>query len=126
MERRVNGHRAAGLLLLAALLMRAAVPVGYMPAAPGTGLLFELCPDGMPAGFNPSEGHAHHHHAAPDAAGEAGADQCQLGHMLSSAAAVGDSWQLDIVETLPVFSPMPTPPERGIAATAYRSRDPPA
>ena len=39
------------LLLSAALLLRAVSPAGYMPAAAGTGLLFEFCPEGIPAGF---------------------------------------------------------------------------
>ena len=44
-------------LLLAALLFRAYVPVGFMPAA-GSPFLLELCPA---AGAIPA-GHQHHHH----------------------------------------------------------------
>ena len=121
----VNRHRAAALLVAAALLARAVIPVGYMPAAPGSGLLFELCPEGMPAGFGGSSHHAHHHDPSSiDSQPEP--DRCPIGHMLSFAFAVGDTWQLDVVDALPVTSPMLALPERGIAATAYRSRDPPA
>lgn len=126
MKRTADRHRTAGLLLLAAFLLRAAVPVGYMPAAPGSGLLFELCPEGMPAWFDQSGGHAHHHHGGPESMGTASADHCQVGHMLSSASAVGDLSQLDIAAALPDFSPTPALPAHGIAATVYRSRDPPA
>lgn len=126
MKNPADRYRTAGLLLLAAFMLRAAIPVGYMPAAPGSGLLFELCPDGMPAWFAQSGEHAHHHHGEPDSAGEASADQCQMGHMLSSASAVGDFSQLDVVNARPDFSPAPARPERGMATATYRSRDPPA
>jgi hypothetical protein len=44
--------------LLAALLFRAYVPIGFMPAA-GTPFLVELCPDAAPMMTMP----AHHHHS---------------------------------------------------------------
>lgn len=60
-------------ILFAGVAMRALVPAGYMPAAPGSGLLFELCHDGMPPAMMAAlkgGGHAHGHHAA-HAAGHA-------------------------------------------------------
>jgi hypothetical protein len=44
-------------LLLVALLFRAYVPVGFMPAS-GAPFLLELCPAASPMGMMP----AHHHH----------------------------------------------------------------
>jgi hypothetical protein len=51
-----RGSRA-GVLLLAIVLFRAYVPVGYMPAN-GAPFLLEICPAGL-AGM---AGHALHHH----------------------------------------------------------------
>ena len=83
-----NRHRVL-LLLLATLLMRVAIPVGYMPAAAGSGLLFELCPEGMPASvmqaLNPQ--HHHHHEPSDEAQSSFDAEQCPVGHMLASAIA---------------------------------------
>ena len=38
-------------LLLAVLLLRAAIPVGFMPAALGSGMLVVFCPDGVSTEF---------------------------------------------------------------------------
>ena len=75
-------------VLLAGVLLRAFVPAGYMPAAPGKGLLFELCHDGLPAGFMQALG-GHGHHGGHSGHGghdehAAGAD-CSIGHILSMA-----------------------------------------
>ena len=121
-----HSRRAAAAILLATLLVRASIPDGYMPAAPGSGLLFELCPTGMPAGFGESPQHAHHHHDAATSSSQVDPEQCPIGHMLAAAVAVGDFWQLAAVETLPVYWPTPVLPVRSRFATAYRSRDPPA
>lgn len=40
----------AAMLLAAALLLKALIPAGYMPAAPDTGLIVALCSGTMPAG----------------------------------------------------------------------------
>ena len=71
--------------MLAGVVLRAFIPAGYMPAAPGNGLLFELCHDGLPAGFMQAlGGHGHH-------AGHGGHDDhssggdCSIGHILSLA-----------------------------------------
>jgi hypothetical protein len=72
-------------ILLGAVLLRAFVPAGYMPAAPGNGLLFELCHDGLPVSFMSAlEGHAHHgDHSAHDDHGAVG--DCSFGHILTGA-----------------------------------------
>ena len=75
-------------VLLAAAILRAFVPAGYMPAASGKGLLFELCHDGLPAGFMEAlGGHGHHQdhggHAGHDEHASAG--DCSIAHILSMA-----------------------------------------
>jgi hypothetical protein len=51
-------------ILLAMLLLRAHVPVGFMPAS-GTPFLLELCPSAspMPGSWGEPAHHDHHHHA---------------------------------------------------------------
>ena len=83
----IASRKWRGLLtiLLAGVVLRAFVPAGYMPAAPGKGLLFELCHDGVPAGFMEAlGGHGHHSgHAGHDE--HAGGADCSIGHILSLA-----------------------------------------
>jgi hypothetical protein len=80
--------RALITVLLAGVVLRAFVPAGYMPAAPGKGLLFELCHDGVPAGFMEAlGGHGHHsgHAGHGDHDGHSAAGDCSIGHILSMA-----------------------------------------
>ena len=80
--------RALLTILLAGIVLRAFVPAGYMPAAPGKGLLFELCHDGVPAGFMEAlGGHGHHsgHAGHGDHDEHAGGADCSIGHILSLA-----------------------------------------
>ncbi len=73
-------------IALAMLGVRALTPLGYMPAAAGTGLLYELCPDGMPAEImHALSGGGHHHHHGGDKPGAS--ESCPIGHMLASAIA---------------------------------------
>ena len=92
--------RALLPVVLAGALLRALVPAGYMPASVGSGLLFELCHDGMPVEFmaalagEAGSGHAHGHHHGPHdhsaedhAAGTSTAmGSCSIGHLLSMVA----------------------------------------
>lgn len=113
------------LLLSAALLMRAAVPAGYMPASAGSGLLFELCPENVPAEFMQmlaGERDRHHHHADHGNDGH----HCPMGHMLLSAFAVDDHWQPDFAPTPPDFAAIPTGSFTAPYRTTYHSRGPPA
>jgi len=72
-------------VLLAGAILRAFVPAGYMPAAPGKGLLFELCHDGLPAGFMEALG-GHGHHGGHDGHDEnASGGDCSIAHILSMA-----------------------------------------
>lgn len=101
----IHRHRSSQFIvavLLTGTLLRAFVPAGYMPAAPGTGLLFELCHDGMPPAIMAAldghvHGHATHgddgHHAANSETDSA--SRCDIGHLLSLA--VIDA--VDIIET---------------------------
>ncbi|MCP4302856.1 MAG: hypothetical protein GY783_19915 [Gammaproteobacteria bacterium] len=115
-------------VLLAGLILRAATPTGYMPAAPGSGLLFELCPGQLPAGVSipGTNSHDHHHHGAEDNS-QPEPDQCQMGHLLSSAVAVDDG----LAEESPRFevADITIPPsvvKPSTSLSAYRSRGPPA
>lgn len=77
--------RSLVTVLLAAAILRAFVPAGYMPAVPGKGLLFELCHDGLPASFMAALG-GHGHHAGHGGNDEhASAGECSIAHILSMA-----------------------------------------
>jgi hypothetical protein len=78
--------RVLATVLLTGVVLRAFIPTGYMPAAPGQGLLLELCPSGLPAGFISAPNDHHGHHAGHDAQDEHETDgDCSLGHILSFA-----------------------------------------
>ena len=116
------------LLVCAAFVLRAVVPVGYMPATAGSGLLFELCPAGIPAEFAQflasQTGHDHQH--ADHSGGEQDSHQCDIGHILLSAAAVDDTWQLELAP--PVFT-LQLSAAYSFASTSrshYQPRGPPA
>jgi hypothetical protein len=120
--------RSRSLLLVVALAMlslRALTPEGYMPGSKDSGLLFELCPSGMPVAIMRALGGNHHHHHG-DTTSVSGTEQCPIGHMLSTAVAVDSGL---IVETPPVM--LRPAPERAsfpepFRTIAYRSRAPPA
>jgi hypothetical protein len=46
--------------VLPAMLLRAFIPVGFMPAS-GAPLSIEICPEGFPAGLLTHADHRHHH-----------------------------------------------------------------
>ncbi len=123
------------VVLLTGTLLRAFVPAGYMPAAPGTGLLFELCHDGVPPAIMAALGghsaghdsHAHGHHGQHDAEDAAGAGSpCSIGHILSLAV-------IDAVESIEAavvrpadFAAVDVPALRFAARTrAFSARAPP-
>ena len=118
--------RHAGLLLLgAALLLRAAIPLGYMPSAAGSGFLFEFCPENVPAEFMSmlAGDHGHHaHHTDHD-----DNHHCPVGHLLSSAFAVGDQVAFATTPLSPDFDAVTH--SFGVSASPrknYNSRAPPA
>jgi hypothetical protein len=114
--------------LLMGLILRAFAPLGYMPASPGSGLLFELCPGQLPAGFTmpgKTPGHDLHHHGAEDKS-QPEQDHCPIGHLLSSAVAVDDGLGDENARfqaadlTIPPSAIKPQTP-----FSAFRSRGPP-
>lgn len=121
---------AIAFVLLAGLLIRALTPLGYMPAAEGSGLLFELCPDQMPAGFvlqSKDSSARHHHHTNSDEGQQSTEpDQCQVGHLLFSAMAAEQAVAKFIITR--AESPRSFPPNQGASrrtASVYQPRAPP-
>jgi len=115
------------LVLAAAILLRAATPTGYMPASAGSGLLFEFCPEGVPAEFmRLLSGHPAHEHSGHHGDGDHDNHSCPVGHMLLSAAAVDSDWQAGIVPVAATFDVVPARVLAGTTRTHYRSRGPPA
>lgn len=114
---------------LATLLLRALTPEGYMPGSPDSGLLYELCPDGMPAEIMQTlagGGHHHHHHGHGDEPSVSATEQCPIGHMLASAVAVDVSAPLDIAPDASLLvAAVPAACQRR-QVVDYRSRSPPA
>ena len=132
----MNGRpqiRFAIVMVLATLTLRAAIPAGFMPAAIGSGLPFEMCPSAVPAEILAAmsgAGHVHHHHhTGHDSGGSDGhfnAGDCPIGQALAAAVAFDD---------LPpaVIAPAKAPLNANEPATlpsleqpVRRSRDPPA
>lgn len=118
-------RRQGWLLLGAALLLRAAIPAGYMPASGDSALLFELCPEGVPAAFlqfTAGTSGEHQHHAGH------GADKhhCPIGHLLLSAFAIDDHGEVTKIPAVPVFAPVPGYSYRTTFRPVFFSRGPPA
>jgi hypothetical protein len=117
------------LLLLASLLMRAGIPDGYMPSAGDSGLLFELCPAGVPETFmralSGSE-HHQHHAAAESSEPHYDAGQCPIGHILSSSVAFDDLWQIESAPAAQEYIDTSVPAYRFQSVIGHRSRGPPA
>ena len=109
--------------LVALLLLRAIVPVGYMPGSIKGDSWFELCPDGLPQNFVAALKGEHHHHGDSDSA--PGVGECAFGDMLSPQAA-------DTLQSL-AAAPICAGFERAqfssrfcaAARAVYRSRAPP-
>ncbi len=119
-------------LLVAALAMlslRALTPDGYMPGSAESGLLYELCPEGMPAEIMQAlagDGGHHHHGDSDDSASVSGTEQCPIGHMLISAIAMDTGEVSDVSPDTTSFDHTPVAVVIRTRATAYRSRAPPA
>jgi len=117
------------IVLLASLLMRAGIPDGYMPSAGDNGLLFELCPAGVPETFmralSGSE-HHQHHAAAESSEPHYDAGQCPIGHILSSSVAFDDLWQFESAPAAQEYINTSVPTYKPLSVIGHRSRDPPA
>lgn len=115
-------------VVLALLAVRLITPAGYMPASAGSGLLFELCPDGLPVALIHAiaGGENHHHHGSgDDSTPESAIDQCPIGHMLSSSIVMDDT---DALQWLPAPTSLHIVSVRSLRLqnrTQYLSRGPP-
>jgi len=115
---------------LATLALRALAPDGYMPGSADSGLLYELCPEGMPveimqalAGDNQ---HHHHHGDDGEATSASGSEQCPIGHMLASGMAMDSTPASDMLPDTPAYDVAPVAVLFRTPAIGYRSRAPPA
>jgi len=128
MSNLAHNRRLVLVAALATLALRALTPDGYMPGSAESGLVYELCPDGMPAEIMQAlAGDTHHHHHGGDGSTSvSGTEQCPIGHMLASAIAVDTGAVPDVLPEAPVFTDAPVVFHFRAPATAYRSRAPPA
>lgn len=125
---RVSKHirKHALLLLCTTFVLRALIPIGYMPAAWDEGLPFVLCPDGLPNSIaDVLTGHDHHHGADEESATSDVADQCKFGHIVSSAFLLHEEPPLNLTIT-GSHEPLARVYSIGAASTnAYLARGPP-
>ena len=123
-----SGCRSYFLLIaiLAVLSVRAVTPEGYMVGSPASGLLFELCPSGMPAEIMQALAGGQHHHHHDKGGQSQGGEPCPIGHMLASAVAVDMESLPEFLPAPPGFGDVPLARARDSRAVVYRSRAPPA
>ena len=123
-----SGYRSHLLLIatLAVLSVRAVTPEGYMVGSPASGLLFELCPSGMPAEIMQALAGGQHHHHHDKGGQSQGGEPCPIGHMLASAVAVDIGSSPELSPAAPGFGNVPLAEARDSRAVVYRSRAPPA
>ncbi len=133
MKKNSNRSRVTLLILAAALLLRASIPAGYMPASGDNGLWYSFCPTGVPAEFMQmlAGAHAEHHgghaeHQDDPHVSHSPDDQCPIGHLLLPAASVDTAWPSDEAPAAPVFEAVPVRVFAGTTRTHYHSRGPPA
>ncbi len=131
MTRFVRHRRTFVVAALATLALRALTPEGYMPGSRDSGLLFELCPEGLPAvvvqALAGTDSHHHQEHAVEEQSGQVSATaQCPIGHMLASAFAVDIDTQDVVVPGKLLLLDAPVAPAWQRRVVQYRSRAPPA
>lgn len=126
MNTRARHHLVPALLLMAALLVRAGIPDGYMPASAGSGLLFELCPSGVSPEFMQFLGGDHHHHGSGEDASQFDAAECPIGHMLSPAAATDVDSFAAVTVGPEAYDVAPASPVSARVVISQRVRGPPA
>jgi hypothetical protein len=118
------------VVALAMLSLRALTPDGYMPGSKDSGLLYELCPSGMPPEImQVLAGHGHHHHhqhGADEGASVSATEQCPIGHMLASAAVTDTNAPTELLPDATFIVSAPRAVHRVTGTTAFRSRAPPA
>ncbi len=123
---------AIRFLIVAALLVRAAVPTGWMPVAAQDGLRLMLCNGDGPVEIAMDTGadeHAHHGHhgSGPDekqGGDHTGKEACPFGLALGKSADIAPPLVtgLPLDSTAPSIGPMPA----AARLTAWRSLRPPA
>ena len=114
---------------LATLALRALAPDGYMPGSAKSGLLYELCPEGMPVEIMQAlagDSQHHHHGNAGEATLATDSEQCPIGHMLASAIAMDVTPASEMLPDTPVYDDVPVAVLFRTSVIAYRSRAPPA
>ena len=88
-------------ILCAVFLLRAVIPLGYMPAAFADGLPFVLCPDNLPSAFTTAIGSHAHDHDDHDASA---IDQCDFGDLAPDSGATIDV-PLHAIDAVPAALP---------------------
>jgi len=112
---------------LVTLALRALTPDGYMPGSVESGLVYELCPEGMPVAIMQALGGDHHHHEGGDGSSSvSGTEQCPIGHMLASAVALDIGSVTAVLPNAQLFDDVLVATIFRVSLTAYRSRAPPA
>jgi len=142
--RSVSGRIARCALLASfalALLLRIAIPLGYMPTASDDGWYLKFCPDGMPAAAMVAlfgDTHQHHHvghhsshntaqHADVQNDEHAGFAQCDLGGGLAlDLVANADAIGTRVIQALPTWHGADTWLPAADAWQRFRSRAPPS
>ena len=114
---------------LATLVLRAAIPAGFMPSAAGGGLPFEMCPSAVPAEILAAMSGAGHHHTGHDADRDSShfeAGHCPIGQALSTAIADNGLTAIEFAPAVAVLEPRVETALSSFEQSTRRSRDPPA
>lgn len=116
-------------LVLVGLVLRVAVPAGFMPTNLDDGWFLKFCPDGMSMSVMMALlGHDHHHHHA-NQQGDQNSEpyqQCDLGGGLAddSALPTGEQFTTNGLATLVQAQPLQDLVPTG-TASAFQARAPP-
>lgn len=114
-------------LVLVGLVLRVAVPAGFMPTNLDDGWFLKLCPDGMSMSVMTALlGHDHHHHHQLGGEDTEPYQQCDLGGGLAddSALPTGEQFTTNGLVTLAQTQPLQ---DLALASTAsaFQARAPP-
>ena len=130
MDRRPH-FRLVLAVALATLVLRAAIPAGFMPSAARGGLPFEMCPSAVPAEILAAMSGAGHHHAShgndadPDSC-HFDAGHCPIGQALAIAVAADEAVAAAIVPATATLNAHIPSVLHSHEQPTRRSRDPPA
>jgi len=123
LQHRLTPRRLLARLVLVGLVLRVAVPVGFMPSNLDDGWFLKLSPDGMPMSVMMALlGHHHQHHGEEAQTYQ----QCDLGGALADETTASNSQQL-IAACLNLSPHHPLAPRVALSAiaTAFQARAPP-